>query len=110
LRDEESSRNLYVIFSMDCERIANEALEGGGPRSWEIGREAISRFSEILSNEGFRAVFLFSLKLLKGMQTSSLSLRILSSASISILEILETIASRSISDLTPPMNSATYLA
>jgi len=57
LRMKESSRNLYAIFSMDCERIANESPEGGGPRSWEIGGEAISRFSEILSNEGFRAVF-----------------------------------------------------
>lgn len=46
----------YVIFTMDCERIASEAPEGGGPKSWEIGEKAILRFTEILLSKGFKAV------------------------------------------------------
>ena len=52
-----SERNLYVTFTMDCERIAEHAPEGGGPKSWQVSEEAIRRFAEILTRKGFKGGF-----------------------------------------------------
>jgi len=52
-----SERNLYVTFTMDCERIAEHAPEGGGPKSWQVSEEAIRRFAEVLTQKGLKGGF-----------------------------------------------------
>lgn len=42
---------LYIAFTMDCERIAAESPPGG-PESWEISERAISGFCDTLLDEG----------------------------------------------------------
>jgi len=53
----DNPRNLYVTFTMDCERIAEYAPEGGGPESWRVSEEAVQRFAEILQREGMKGGF-----------------------------------------------------
>jgi peptidoglycan/xylan/chitin deacetylase (PgdA/CDA1 family) len=43
---------LYVVFSMDCERIASESPPGG-PETWELSERSIVAFCEILQAAGF---------------------------------------------------------
>jgi len=44
---------LYVVFTMDCERIAAESPEGG-PEDWDLSERAIAGFCETLLGEGIR--------------------------------------------------------
>ncbi|MEM2739816.1 MAG: polysaccharide deacetylase family protein [Candidatus Bathyarchaeia archaeon] len=48
--------SLYIVFSMDCERIA-EYPPPGGPRSWLDSRSSIKCFIDTLAGYGFKATF-----------------------------------------------------
>lgn len=48
--------NIYVVFSMDCERIA-EYSPPGGPRSWIDSRSSIECFIDTLRSYRFKATF-----------------------------------------------------
>jgi peptidoglycan/xylan/chitin deacetylase (PgdA/CDA1 family) len=48
--------DLYVVFSMDCERIA-EYSPPGGPRNWLESRSSIENFIDTLGSYGFKATF-----------------------------------------------------
>ena len=37
------TREIYVVFTMDCERIASESPPGG-PDTWELSERAIGGF------------------------------------------------------------------
>lgn len=45
---------LYVVFTMDCERIGVESSfpGGGGPKIWELSERAIRGFCRILLDKG----------------------------------------------------------
>ena len=49
-------RDLYVAFTMDCERIAAESVTGG-PETWELGESAIRGYGERLLRCGFTPTF-----------------------------------------------------
>ena len=44
-------KSLYLIFTMDCERIAAESPPGG-PESWELSERAIGGFCRVLLEAG----------------------------------------------------------
>ena len=46
------SEPLYVVFSMDCERIASESPPGG-PETWELSERAIEAYTRTLIDAGF---------------------------------------------------------
>jgi hypothetical protein len=43
---------LYVVFSMDCERIAAESPPGG-PETWDLSERSITAYNELLLAAGF---------------------------------------------------------
>jgi hypothetical protein len=45
---------LYIVFSMDCERIASESPPGG-PKTWDFSERSIQSYSDILLDAGFPA-------------------------------------------------------
>lgn len=50
------TEQIYVVFTMDCERI-KKFSPPGGPESWEASERAIIGFSEILKQKGFKGTF-----------------------------------------------------
>jgi len=48
--------DLYVCFTMDCERIRRFSPPGG-PQTWEISERAIEGFSEVLLSHGLVGTF-----------------------------------------------------
>lgn len=48
---------LYVVVSMDCERVTSESLIGG-TESWDMSRRAVLGLAEMLEQEGFQGTFL----------------------------------------------------
>ncbi len=52
-----SSEEVYIVFTMDCERIASESPEGGGPASWRLSERAIRGWAEALEGRGFRGTY-----------------------------------------------------
>ena len=51
------SEEVYVVFTMDCERITSKSPEGGGPPSWEVSRMAIIGWAKALQSRGFRGTY-----------------------------------------------------
>lgn len=52
------TNDLFVFFTMDCERVVPEGMATvgtGGPESWEYCERATRRFDEILAEESFLA-------------------------------------------------------
>ena len=45
---------LYIIFTQDCEQLAEHSLHGG-PATWEISERSTSGFADYLESEGLRA-------------------------------------------------------
>ncbi len=50
-------RDLYVVVSMDCERVTEESLIAG-TASWDMGRRAVLGLAEMLESEGLQGTFL----------------------------------------------------
>lgn len=46
------SENLYIIFTMDCERIRKYSPPGG-PETWELSEKAIKGYTKILADHGY---------------------------------------------------------
>jgi len=51
-----SEENVYVTFTMDCERDRRES-KCGGPESWEVGERNVLAYAEILKSGGMTATF-----------------------------------------------------
>jgi len=51
------NEEVYVVFTMDCERIASESPEGGGPPSWKVSRRAIVGWAKALERHGFKGTY-----------------------------------------------------
>lgn len=49
---------LYVVVSMDCERIRAESYRNDGTISWEMSKLAITGLAELLHQEGMKGTFL----------------------------------------------------
>ncbi|MFQ6094010.1 MAG: polysaccharide deacetylase family protein [bacterium] len=54
--EEKSKSNLYVTFTMDCERIKRYSLSGG-PETWEFSERSIRGFAELLKDYGMKGTF-----------------------------------------------------
>ena len=48
---------VFIVFTMDCERIASESPEGGGPSSWRLSEKAIVGWSQVLERNKFRGTY-----------------------------------------------------
>jgi hypothetical protein len=51
-------RKLYVVVTMDCERIRTESYRNDGTASWEMSEKAVLGLAELLEGEGLKGVFL----------------------------------------------------
>lgn len=51
-------RDLYVVVTMDCERIRSESYRNDGTSSWEMSEKAVLGLAELLQGEGMKGVFL----------------------------------------------------
>ncbi|RLE98949.1 MAG: hypothetical protein DRJ63_06760 [Thermoprotei archaeon] len=47
-----TSENLYVVFTMDCERIRKYSPPGG-PETWELSEKAIKGYTSVLTDYGY---------------------------------------------------------
>lgn len=48
--------DIFIIFTMDCERIRRYSPPGG-PETWELSERSIKGFSEVLEDNGLTATF-----------------------------------------------------
>ncbi len=50
--------DLYVVVTMDCERICSESYRNDGTSSWEMSEKAVLGLAELLEQERMKGVFL----------------------------------------------------
>ncbi len=51
-------RELFVLVTMDCERVRSESYYGDGTESWEMSQRAIEGMAGILRDEAMKGTFL----------------------------------------------------
>ena len=54
----EGGKLLYLVVSMDCERVRSESYYGDGTDSWQTSERAIVGLADILQAEGLKGTFL----------------------------------------------------
>ena len=52
------ARELFVLVTMDCERVRSESYYGDGTESWQMSQRAIEGMAGILRDEGMKGTFL----------------------------------------------------